>query len=31
VRFIGVDRSKVAPGLSESAELQYVPTIIVRA
>jgi hypothetical protein len=30
VRFIGVDRSKVAPGLSESAELQYVPTIIVR-
>ena len=30
LRFIGVDRSKVAPGLSERAELQYVPTIIVR-
>lgn len=30
VRFIGVDRSKVAPGLSEGVELRYVPTIIVR-
>lgn len=30
IRFIGVDRAKVAPGLSEGAELRYVPTIIVR-
>jgi len=30
VRFIGVDRAKVAPGLSENADLRYVPTIIVR-
>lgn len=30
LRFIGVDRAKVAPGLSENAELRYVPTIIVR-
>jgi hypothetical protein len=30
LRFIGVDRSKVAPGLSEAADLRYVPTIIVR-
>lgn len=30
VRFIGVDRSKVAPGLSEGVDLRFVPTIIVR-
>lgn len=30
LRFIGVDRSKVAPGLSEGVDLRYVPTIIVR-
>jgi hypothetical protein len=30
LRFIGVDRSKVAPGLSEGADLRYVPTILVR-
>lgn len=30
LRFIGVDRAKVAPGLSEGADLRYVPTIIVR-
>lgn len=30
LRFIGVDRAKVAPGLSDGAELRYVPTIIVR-
>jgi len=30
IRFIGVDRSKTAPGLSEDANLRYVPTIIVR-
>jgi type I restriction enzyme S subunit len=30
LRLIGVDRAKVAPGLSEAAELRYVPTIIVR-
>ncbi|MBX7195171.1 MAG: thioredoxin family protein [Sandaracinaceae bacterium] len=30
VRFIGVDRAKVAPGLSEDAGLRYVPTIVVR-
>ena len=30
LRFVGVDRSKVAPGLSEGADLRYVPTILVR-
>ncbi len=30
MRFIGVDRSKVAPGLSEGVDLRYVPTVIVR-
>ncbi|MBN8610319.1 MAG: thioredoxin family protein [Deltaproteobacteria bacterium] len=30
IRFVGVDRSKVAPGLSEDADLRYVPTVIVR-
>jgi hypothetical protein len=30
VRFIGVDRAKIAPGLSEGAGLRFVPTIIVR-
>lgn len=30
VRFVGVDRNKRAPGLSESASLRYVPTILVR-
>lgn len=30
IRFVGVDRAKVAPGLSEGAGLRYVPTIIVR-
>ncbi len=30
IRFIGVDRAKVAPGLSEGVDLRYVPTIIVR-
>ena len=30
VRFIGVDRAKAAPGLTEGADLRYVPTIIVR-
>lgn len=30
IRFIGVDRAKVAPGLSEEADLRYVPTVIVR-
>lgn len=30
IRFVGVERDKVAPGLSEGADLRYVPTIIVR-
>lgn len=30
VRWIGVDRMKQAPGLTEGADLRYVPTIIVR-
>lgn len=31
IRFVGVDRSKVAPdGLTDGAELRFVPTIIVR-
>lgn len=30
IRFIGVDRAKTAPGFTETAELRYVPTIIVR-
>ena len=30
IRFVGVDRAKVAPGLSEGAGLRFVPTIIVR-
>lgn len=30
VRFVGVDRAKEAPGLTEDVDLRYVPTIIVR-
>lgn len=30
VRWIGVDRSKTAPGFTEGVDLRYVPTIIVR-
>jgi hypothetical protein len=29
IAFIGVDRSKQAPGYTESADLRYVPTIVV--
>lgn len=30
VRFVGVDRAKQAPGLTDGADLRYVPTIVVR-
>ena len=30
IRFIGVDRAKIAPGLTEGVGLRYVPTIVVR-
>lgn len=30
VRFVGVDRAKEAPGLTEGVGLRYVPTVIVR-
>ena len=30
IRWIGVDRAKRAPGLSDGVDLRYVPTIIVR-
>lgn len=30
IRFIGVDRAKTAPGLTEGVELRFVPTIVVR-
>jgi hypothetical protein len=30
LRFVGVDRAKQAPGLTEGVDLRYVPTVVVR-
>lgn len=30
IRFVGVDRAKTAPGLTEGVDLRFVPTVIVR-
>jgi hypothetical protein len=30
IRFVGVDRAKTAPGLTDGIDLRYVPTIVVR-
>jgi hypothetical protein len=30
IRWIGVDRARAAPGLTEGAELRFVPTFVVR-